>query len=70
MSDIFKGFMALRLLGFAALAVVLLVVVGIKALARGADVLGVALLVGALLLAVAGLALARFTRRRSRQRAG
>jgi hypothetical protein len=65
MADIFKGFMALRLLGFAALAVVVLVVVGIRALARGADVLGAALLFGALVLAVGGLALARFTRQRA-----
>ncbi len=70
MSDMFKGFMALRLLGFAALAIVVLVVVGIRSLVRGADVLGVALLAGAIVLAVAGVALGRLARRRSRPRAG
>jgi hypothetical protein len=70
MSDVFRGFMALRLLGLAALVIVVLVVVGIRALARGSDLAGIAILAGALVLAVAGFALGRFTRRRSRQGAG
>jgi hypothetical protein len=67
MSDVFKGFLALRLLAFVALAVVVLVVVGIRSLTRGADVLGIAILAGAIVLAAAGVALGRLARARSRQ---
>ncbi|HWH12967.1 MAG TPA: hypothetical protein VG165_17735 [Solirubrobacteraceae bacterium] len=52
MSEIFKGFLLLRLIGLLALLVVVGVVLGIRSLARGADVAGIALLAGALAIAV------------------
>ena len=64
MLDLFKGFLALRLLGLLSLAIVVGVVLGIRSLARGSDVVGVALIAGALLLAAGiGLIVARRPRR-------
>jgi hypothetical protein len=64
--DIFKGFLALRLLGLLSLAVVVGVVLGIRSLARGSDVVGFALIAAALLLAAGiGLVAARRPRGRS-----
>jgi hypothetical protein len=64
MLDLFKGFLALRLLGLLSLAFVVVVVLGIRSLARGSDVVGVALIAGALLLAAGiGLIVARRPRR-------
>jgi hypothetical protein len=65
--ETFKGFLALRLLGLLALVGVVGVVLGIRSLARGSDVVGVALLAGSLLLAAGiGLVVARRLGRRSR----
>lgn len=56
MREIFKGFLMLRLLALVSLLIVIVVLVGVSALARGADVLGIAVLggvplVGAIVLA-------------------
>lgn len=63
MRDIFKGFLLLRFVGFLALVILLAVVLGVRSLARGSDVLGLALLVGALLLAAATASLVSHSRR-------
>ena len=47
MREIFKGFLLLRLIGFLALLTVVAVVVGVRSISRGADVAGIAVLVGA-----------------------
>jgi hypothetical protein len=59
MSDIFKGFLVLRFAGFLALAIVVAVVLGIRSLARGSDVIGVVLLAGAVLAGAAAIAALR-----------
>jgi hypothetical protein len=51
MRAVFRGFLVLRFLGLIALAIVAAVVVGIRSLARGSDVVGVALLVAAAVIA-------------------
>ncbi len=55
MREIFKGFLMLRLLAVIPLLVVILALVGISALARGADVLGIAVLAGLPIVVVAAL---------------
>jgi hypothetical protein len=67
MQDIFKGFLRLRLLGFLPLPLILALVLGIRALARGSEVLGAALVAGVLVFAVATAAVVvRRTRARRR----
>ncbi len=55
MREIFKGFLVLRLLAFLPLLIVIMVLVGVSALARGADVLGIAVLAGVPIVVVAAL---------------
>lgn len=55
MREIFKGFLVLRLLAFIPLVIVIAVLVGVSALARGADVLGIAILAGVPIVVVAGV---------------
>jgi hypothetical protein len=55
MREIFKGFLMLRLLAVIPLLVVILALVGISALARGADVLGIAVLAGLPIVVVGAL---------------
>jgi hypothetical protein len=57
MRDAFKGFVLLRLIALLALLTVAAVVFGIRALTRGSDVTGIALLVAAVVLAGAAAAL-------------
>jgi hypothetical protein len=57
MRDAFSGFVVLRLIALLALLTVAAVVFGIRALTRGSDVTGVALLAAAVALAGAGAAL-------------
>ncbi|HEU0317069.1 MAG TPA: hypothetical protein VFR49_07050 [Solirubrobacteraceae bacterium] len=63
---VFRGFLVLRFLGLIALVVVAAVVLGIRSLARGSDVVGVAVLVGAAVVAgaVGGLVVRGAGRRR------
>lgn len=49
--DVFRGFVVLRFIGLVALVIVAAVVVGIRSLARGSDVVGVAILVAAAIIA-------------------
>lgn len=65
MKGVFKGFLVLRLVGFLALFVVVAVVVGIRSLVRGSDVVGVAALAGAV---VGAAALGSLVARRSSRR--
>jgi heme A synthase len=53
MKDVLKGFLVLRLIGLLALLIVVAVVLGIRSLARGTDVVGVAILVGAVVCTAA-----------------
>ncbi|MEJ7788034.1 MAG: hypothetical protein WKF96_24810 [Solirubrobacteraceae bacterium] len=55
MRDIFKGFLVLRLLAFIPLVIVIVVLLGVSALARGSDLLGVALLAAVPVIGVAAL---------------
>lgn len=55
MREIFKGFLMLRLLAFIALLIVIVVLVGVSALARGSEVLGIAILAGLPIIVVAAL---------------
>jgi hypothetical protein len=65
--ETFKGFLRLRLLGFLVMGVVVGAVFGIRSLARGSDVVGLALIAGALVLAAGiGLLVARRPGRRPR----
>ena len=64
MRDAFKGFLLLRLVAFLALLVVLAVVLGIRSLTRGSEVVGIVLLAGAV---VVGTALGALVARRSRR---
>jgi hypothetical protein len=68
MLEIFTGFFVLRLLAFIPLLIVIVVLVGVSALARGAHVLGFAILAGVpLIVAVAlGWLLARRAGQRRR----
>jgi hypothetical protein len=52
MRETFKGFLVLRLAGLLALVIVVAIVLGIRALARGSDVAGVAFIVVAVVFAV------------------
>lgn len=63
MRDVFKGFLLLRLIGLLALVMVVGAVLGIRSLARGSDVAGVAILVGVVLV---GGATASLLARRAR----
>lgn len=54
MRDIFKGFLVLRLLAFVPLLIVIAVLLGVSALARGSDVLGIVILAGVAVAVVAG----------------
>ncbi len=54
MLDAFKGFLVLRLIGLLGLVIVVAVVLGIRSIVRGSDGVGIALLVGAVVLAAAG----------------
>ncbi|HEX3873035.1 MAG TPA: hypothetical protein VHW26_02740 [Solirubrobacteraceae bacterium] len=53
MRETFKGFLFLRLAGLLALAIVVAIVLGIRSVARGSDVLGIAILAVAVAVAVA-----------------
>ncbi|HWC27444.1 MAG TPA: hypothetical protein VG474_12730 [Solirubrobacteraceae bacterium] len=55
MREIFKGFLTLRLLGFIPLLIVIVVLVGVSALTRGSDVLGIAILAVVPVVVVAAL---------------
>ncbi len=66
MVEIFKGFLVLRLIAVLALLVVVALVFGIRSLARGSDLAGVAILAGGLVCVRAIRALVarhRMTRR-------
>jgi hypothetical protein len=53
MRDIFKGFLVLRLAGLLTLLVIAALVLGIRALTRGSDIVGIAILAVALVFIVA-----------------
>jgi hypothetical protein len=53
MRDIFKGFLVLRFMAFVALLIVVAAVLGIRSLARGSEVAGIAILVGVVVSATA-----------------
>jgi hypothetical protein len=55
MREIFKGFLMLRLLAFIPLLVIIAVLVGVSAIGRGDEVLGIAVLAGVPLVVMAGL---------------
>ncbi len=65
MGAVFRGFLVLRLIGLVPLVIVAAVALGVRSLARGSDVVGVAVLVGAAVLAGAvGGVVVRGARRR------
>jgi hypothetical protein len=68
MQEIFKGFLKLRLLGSIPLLIVIALLVGVSAIARGSDVLGIAILavVPIVVVALLGCVLARRARERPR----
>ena len=66
MREIFKGFLMLRLLAFIPLLIVIVVLLGVSAPARGSDVLGVVILSGFPVVVVA--AVGWLMTRRARQR--
>jgi hypothetical protein len=67
MRETFKGFLVLRLAGLLALVIVVAIVLGIRALARGSDVAGATIIVVAVVFAVGlGSLVARHTRTRRR----
>ncbi|HZE66966.1 MAG TPA: hypothetical protein VE081_10070 [Sporichthyaceae bacterium] len=68
MRETFIGFLRLRLLAFIPLLIIIVVLVGVSALQRGADVLGIAILAGVPIVVVAalGLLLARRAAERGR----
>jgi hypothetical protein len=66
MRDAFSGFVVLRLIALLALLTVAALVFGIKALTRGSDATGIALLAAA--VALAGAAAALISRRPGRPR--
>ncbi len=68
MREMFKGFLMLRLLAFIPLLIVIAVLVGVSALARGADVLGIAILAGVPVVVVAALGWAMARRAGERRR--
>jgi hypothetical protein len=53
MQEVFKGFLRLRLLGLLALVIVVSVVVGISSLSRGSTIVGIAILVGVVVVTAA-----------------
>jgi hypothetical protein len=53
MREVFKGFLLLRFMAFVALALVVAAVLGIRSLARGSEVAGVAILAGVVVFAAA-----------------
>jgi uncharacterized membrane protein YedE/YeeE len=61
MREIFKGFLMLRLLAFIPLLIIIVVLLGISALTRDSDLLGIAILaaVPVIVLAALGWLLAR-----------
>lgn len=69
MREIIKGFLKLRLLAFIPLLIVIVVLVGVSALARGSEVLGIAILAGLPIIVVAALGrlMARRAETRSRE---
>jgi hypothetical protein len=64
MRETFKGYLMLRLFAFIPLLIAILVLLGVSALARGSDALGIAILV-AVPVAVAALAWLIGARRRA-----
>jgi hypothetical protein len=52
MRETFRGFLLMRFVGLIALVIVVALVVGIRALARGSDVLGIGILAVAVVLGV------------------
>ncbi|MDX6678030.1 MAG: hypothetical protein QOE31_2082 [Solirubrobacteraceae bacterium] len=68
MQEIFKGFLKLRLLGSIPLLIVIALLVGVSAIARGSDVLGIAILavVPIVVVALLGWVLTRRARERPR----
>jgi hypothetical protein len=56
MADVFKGFLVLRLFGFLALVIVVAVVLGVRSLVHGSDIIGIALLAGAVLVGAGAIA--------------
>jgi len=66
MREIFKGFLMLRLFGFLPLLIVIVVLLGVSALSRGSDVLGIVILAGVPIVLVA--AFRWLTGRRVRER--
>ena len=67
MREIFRGFLVLRLAGLLALLIVVAVVLGIRALTRGSDVVGITILAVALVFMVAlGSLAARAASKRAR----
>lgn len=68
MREVFKGFLMLRLLAFIPLLIVIAALVGVSALQRDEDVLGIAILAGVPIVAMAALGgrLARRTGERRR----
>jgi len=67
MRETFKGFLVLRLAGLLALVIVVAVVLGIRAITRGSDIVGITILAVALFFVVAlGSLVARHANTRSR----
>jgi hypothetical protein len=66
MREIFKGFLMLRLFGFLPLLIVIVVLLGVSALSRGSDGLGIVILAGVPMVVVAafGWLMARRARER------
>jgi hypothetical protein len=65
MREIFKGFLMLRLLAFIPMLILVLVLFGVSALTRGAEVLGIALLAAAAVVVAAVAWLVAMRRRAS-----
>lgn len=62
MVDLFRGFLWLRLIGLLVLLIVVGLVFGIRALTRGSDPAGVAILAGVLVVTVVAAFIARRAR--------
>lgn len=70
MRQIFKGFLMLRLLAFIPLLIVIVVLLGISALKGGSNALGIAILAGAPVAALAALGWLMARRAGQRRRTG
>lgn len=64
MRELFKGFLILRILAFIPLLIIIVVLVGVRALGKGSAADGVAILAAVPVLVVAAVAIARGAARR------